>query len=254
MGSNRKKYDLIFSLGAACSCAQTLISANLRQFSSPFDWLFGSDFVSRCKILTSDFERFLEEKDLEYSHSERSISCDAYYNRYNDLTFNHDFEAKKELKETFPQVKEKYNRRINRLLQKIQEARTILIVYIETPDIENHSTNKEILSGWRKIHQKYPDKKIDLLYLINDNKMNPKQSEKENLSENVIKIVANYKSRKPNALPHSVNNSILVRLFSRYYLNIPFSQRAKRYILTYGIRCIPLKFLRKSLRRKYHVK
>ena len=128
MSSNKKKYDLVFSLGAACSCAQTLIGANLRQFSSPFDWLFGSDFSGRCEILSSNFQRFLEEKDLTYSYSERSVSCDAYYNNYNSLTFNHDFETKKELKETYPAVKEKYDRRINRLLQKIQKANSILIV------------------------------------------------------------------------------------------------------------------------------
>lgn len=246
---NGKKYDLVFSLGAACSCASTLIKANLRQFSSPFDWLFGSDFISRCKILVSDFERFLEEKDLEYSYSERSISCDAYYNKYNKLTFNHDFEAKKELKETYPSVKEKYDRRINRLLQTIQKAKSVLIVYIETPDAKIHSSDDEILSGMQQIHRKYPNKKIDLLYLINDASLAPKQLKKENLSEHIIKIVSNYKDQSASAVSYAVDHFFLLNLLSDYSVKIPF----KKVLLTYGIRCIPFKFLRKKLRKKYHV-
>ena len=41
----KKYYDLAFSLGEACSCADTLVRAGLRKFSCPFDWLFGTDFL-----------------------------------------------------------------------------------------------------------------------------------------------------------------------------------------------------------------
>ena len=120
-------------------------------------------------------------------------------------------------------------------------------------DSENHSTNEEILSGWKQIHQKYPDKKIDLLYFINDNQMSPKQFTKQNLSENVIKITANYKSQEPNNVPYAVDKKFLVNLFSEYDLNIPYAQKIKAKFLKYGINCIPFKSLKKKLRKKYHV-
>lgn len=252
-----KQYDLVFSLGAACSCASTLIGANLRQFSSPFDWLWGSDFLGRVKILTSNFEHFLVKEDLiawHYNNGDSKNLCDVYKNEYTGLVLNHDFPADVPLEKSYPDVLEKYNRRIKRLLQKIQQAKSVLIVYIETPDAKVHSTDGEIRLGWQQIHQKYPDKKIDLLYLINDNKMYPKHVIKQNLSENIIKVVANYKSQKTDALSYAVDSTFLVALLSEYHLNIPFAQKLKIMFLKYIIRCIPFKFLRKKLRKKYHVK
>ena len=57
----KKKYDLIFSMGAACSCSSALRSAELQVASYPFDWLFGSDFCNRANIVVNDFERFLDK-------------------------------------------------------------------------------------------------------------------------------------------------------------------------------------------------
>ena len=54
-----KKYDLIFSIGEACSCTSALRLAKLQFKSYPLDWLFGSDFIGRCKILASQFEHFI---------------------------------------------------------------------------------------------------------------------------------------------------------------------------------------------------
>lgn len=39
-----KKYDLIFSVGEARSCAEVLRESRLRFYSYPFDWLYGSTF------------------------------------------------------------------------------------------------------------------------------------------------------------------------------------------------------------------
>lgn len=255
--SQNVMYDLVFSLGAACSCAQTLVGANLRQFSAPFDWLWGGDFLDRVRIFTSDFDRFIRKEDLikcHYNNGDQNNLCDVYKNEYTGLVLNHDFQAGIPLEESYPAVKEKYDRRINRLLQTIQKAKSVLIVYIETPDAKIHSSDDEILSGMQQIHRKYPDKKIDLLYLKNDSGMRPKQFTKESLSENIVKIVANYKSQKTDALSYAVDASFLIHLLSGYHLNIPFSELVKRRVLAFLIRCIPFKFLRKKLRKKYHVK
>lgn len=252
----KQKYDLVFSLGEACSCAQTLINTDLRQFSGPFDWLFGSDFVGRCKILASNFDRFIEKGDLEdtgKTNLDTHNLCEIYYNKYNDIAFNHDFLKSLSFDDVYTQVKEKYDRRINRLLAQIESASKILIVYIETPNTEKHTSDKDIIAGLDIIHQKYPNKQVDLLYFKSDSQMQLNQFKKEALSENITKITSNYKSQKPNAMPYDVNLRFLARLLSEYRLNLPFIKRFKKVSLRCVINCIPIKSIRKNLRRKHHV-
>ena len=247
------KYDLVFSLGEACSCTQALRSSNLQYASYPLDWLFGSDFNGRMDILVSDFNKFIEQSDLQYSYSERSISCDAYLNNKNQITFNHDFPAGVPLEESYPMVAEKYQRRINRLLDNIKNADSVLIVYIETPNNENHTSDKDIICGWEKIKEKYSNKKIDLLYFMNDTTLPPKSVKKENITPNITKITANYKNQAPNVVPYAVDNDVLKRVLKQYSLKTSLGFKIKQITKKILIKLIPIKSIRKNLRKKYHV-
>lgn len=251
--SGRKEYDFIFSIGEDCSCTQALRSSNLQYASYPLDWLFGSDFNGRIDILVSNFNKFIEFSDLQLSYSERSISCDAYYNNSNKITFNHDFPTGIPLEESYPEVFEKYQRRINRLLTNIQNADSILVVYIETPNNENHTSDKDILYGYKKIQQKYPNKKIDLLYIMNDMALSPKDIKQENISPNITKVITNYKNKSPEALPYVVDNFVLKDILKEYKLKIPLKQRVQKRIKKLLIELIPIKSIRKKLRKRYHV-
>lgn len=86
-----KVYDLIFSIGEACSCTQILRQVELQDFSYPLDWLFGASFTDRIKIVASKFENFFNKDDLIYAYTEEAVPFDAYKNTLNDMTFNHDF-------------------------------------------------------------------------------------------------------------------------------------------------------------------
>ena len=253
MRGNKEKYDLIFSLGAACSCTQALRSSNLQYASYPLDWLFGSDFNGRIDIIASNFYEFIEQQDLTYSYSERSMSCDAYYNNKNQITFNHDFPKGIPLEESYPMVAEKYQRRINRLLDNIKNATSVLIVYIETPNNENHTSDKNIICGWEKFKEKYLNKKIDLLYFINDTTLPPKSVKRENITQNVTKVIANYKDQSPNAVPYAVDNNVLKSVLKQYSLKTPLGFKIKRITKKFLIKLIPYKPLRRKLRGKYHV-
>lgn len=59
-----KAYDFVFSLGAACSCSQSLRLANLQFASFPCDWLWGRSPVVRAKALTGGFDALLDESRL----------------------------------------------------------------------------------------------------------------------------------------------------------------------------------------------
>lgn len=245
----KQKYDLVFSLGEACSCTSALRGSGLQFKSYPLDWLFGSDFIGRCKIVASCFKRFLEYSDLEYTYSERSISCDAYHNKYNDLTFNHDFSAGLDLKQTYPTVKDKYDRRISRLLDSINDSNSVLVVYIETP-VTNHPVvdDNTLIRGCKILADAFPNTKIDLLYFsYSDTK---KQT--LTITDNITRIYDDYKD-KNSSLDYTVIEKKLVRHLRNIKLNIPLSIRIKRKIRHTLFNLIPLKKIRQNLKRKYHV-
>ena len=191
---NKKSYDLIFSIGEACSCTQSLRDSKLQVFSYPLDWLFGSNFEGRMSILLNDFERFIDKDDLKYSFYTPSIKCDAYENTFNGIVFNHDFLKRVEFNEMYKQVKAKYDRRIARLLSQIRRAKSILIVYLETPNCVNKLTDDDIITEQlHKIKEKYPNKIINILYFTNDKDMNSMEYKEKFIADDIVKVVANYK-------------------------------------------------------------
>ncbi len=246
----KQKYDLIFSVGEACSCTSALRGADLQLKSYPLDWLFGSDFIGRCKIVASRFNRFIEKNDLEYTYSERSISCDAYHNKYNDLTFNHDFATGRPLDETYPAVSEKYARRISRLLESIDKSQRVLVVYIETP-VKDHDIvdNKDLIRGHQIIADAFPDTVVDLLYFSNSNS----KKQTEQVSDHIIRIYDDYKD-KTSELDYVVIGDILIKHLQNFKLNIAFGKKIKREFTRILINMIPIGKIKHNLRRKYHVK
>lgn len=252
MQKMKKKYDLIFSMGAACSCSSALRSAELQVASYPFDWLFGSDFCGRADIVVKDFKRFIDKEDLEFAFSERSIKCDAYHNKYNDLTFNHDFEKGKNLAETYQAVHEKYERRINRLLTNIAKANSVLIVYIETPDSVKSLSDNKIKAAFEKVQRHFNDKHIDLIYLSPDNTLANMHEYK--ISENIIRLIGNYKSKSVNDVSYAVDARLLKNLLqTRYALRQPLIVTIKKKLLRMFIQFIPSHNKRQILRKKYHL-
>lgn len=244
-----KKYNLIFSIGEACSCTQALRQNKLQVYSFPFDWLFGSNYIDRCKILASNFERFIDKSDLEFSHEERSIKCNAYHNSYNDLTFNHDFDKNVEFDEMYETVKNKYNRRISRLLKLIDKSRRILVVYIEVPS-SNHIqvSNEEILNGYKIIKNSFPLPEIDLLYIKNSNS----ETLVERLTNNATLICCDYKD-KASEINYSVDFSKLSSTLSSYKLKVPLLYSLRVIFLRFFIALILNKKKRHELRKKLHV-
>lgn len=249
--NSRKPYDLIFSLGEACLCTQALRSRGLQLSSYPLDWLFGSDYMGRCRIIASRFDRFLEKADLAYSYSERSIVCDAYHNAYNDLTFNHDFASGKELSMTYPEVRQKYDRRIARLLAHIEKARRVLLVYIETPVSDHVQVNHEdIQAGYDLIARSFPGKQMDMLYLAHSAAC----TQTERLGEHVTKITGDYKSKDPEHQDYVADITALAQLLPcEIRLHKSVGYRLRKALIKMCISLIPSKSARNRLKKKCHV-
>ena len=247
-------YDLIFSLGEACSCSQSLRDSKLQVYSYPFDWLYGSNFETRMGILSSRFLHFIDKGDLEYFYSERSIKCTAYKNNQNGLVFNHDFLENIDFDKMYAEVKTKYDRRTSRLLENIEKANSVLIVYIEIPNNTNPLTDNTVLiDTLAKVKSAFNSKDIKLLYFTNSFDFNSFDYKEEQITESIIKVTGNYKSTLENAPDYLVDFDFFKDYLKKYRLNLPFIYKFKRIMLKTIINLIPIKSKRKRLREEYHV-
>lgn len=253
MSGNKREYDLIFGIGEACSCTQSLRKYNLQIRSFPFDWLYGADFLRRCQILAQRFNRFINRNDLKDTgkiNHDKDNPCKVYYNVYNDITFNHDFFITEEFNSIYPIVKEKYNRRINRLLKNIESSKSILIVYMETPTTNHFQIeNNTIIEGYNIIQKAFLNADIDLIYIKNS-KSSQKQ---EMLNNHVCKFTLPYKYTQNDAVDYAVDLLKLEDIFTKYKLNLPYSFYFIKTIQKFLINLIPFKCKRVKLKKKYHI-
>lgn len=214
-----KIYDLIISIGEACSCTQCLRLLKLQNFSYPFDWLCGSSFQKRIDIITSDFKDFINKEDLVFSHSEEAISRNAYKNTSNGLVFNHDFLNTIPFDEAYEEVREKYDRRSSRLLDKIRTSSKVLFIYMSLPNSPTPLDINEILvNAQGRLAKAFPTTKCDILYISHAPELPLKQYNYENISERILKVSLFNKSLKPDDGEHVVNIENVIQVFSKYFL------------------------------------
>ena len=217
-----KKFDLIFSLGEACSCSQILRKCRLQFYSYPFDWLFGSDILTRAKILADDYKGFIDFEDLEdFGQTNKAPAnlCEIYYNKKNNIHFNHDFAYGKTLQETYPKVREKYDRRAERQLKQIEQSNKILFVYVQIPP-NREEVSDETLAEVRNVLQKrFPKQEITLLYLYCN--YDNKNFELKEVSDEIVKAEYDYDGYIKE-LPYEVNRKALLKLFCKIKISTKF--------------------------------
>lgn len=250
-----KTYDFIFSLGAACSCTQALRQADFQHASYPFDWLFGAQLPTRIDLMIHNFEHFIDLPSLSYVGQTVSIKCDTYYNKDNDITFNHDFLTSVPLAQSYPEVMKKYQRRINRLFTKIAQSSRVLAVYTELPSSSRQVADPVLIKSLEKLQQKYPAQQIDLCYIAADTHLPRQTFHSQQLTPHILKITANYTSGIPNQPAHVADIFFLSQLLRRFYkLNLPFLFRFKRFCTKCAIQWFVFNSdTRKKLRKRYHI-
>lgn len=126
----KPKFENVVSLGYFCSVALENQRMGLRNISLPFDWLITSNFVRVLELIQTRFCHFLKEEDF---WQEGKVNPKFYYDAYNDIRFYHDFTATEELSQQITQVREKYQRRIQRLYH-VMSSPTLFVRYCK--DIE----------------------------------------------------------------------------------------------------------------------
>ncbi|MDD3436743.1 MAG: DUF1796 family putative cysteine peptidase [Candidatus Gastranaerophilales bacterium] len=213
-----KTYDLIFSIGQACSCTENLRLYKLQNFSYPFDWLYGSNFNGRIEIVKSKFKDFINKEDLTYRHPVKSIFCDAYENKSNGLVFNHDFPAGVELDKSYDEIKAKYDRRIARLLKQIEESQKVLLVYISLPSQKDLPSKYDLIKAQEDVQNTFPNTQCDILYVEHNEKLPLNKFKYEQVSPNVLKISLFNRSLEEGANNYDVHMANLIKVFMNYHL------------------------------------
>lgn len=250
----KKYYDLIFGLGAVCSCTQGLRTSRLQLFSYPYDWLYGASIKQRAEIFSHHFDNWLKIDDLEYIGERlKPEPCDIYRNKRTEIVYNHDFPLHTPLSQSFSQVLEKYNRRIGRLFKQINCADKVLAVYMEPPEKnQDFLSNQELIEAHNLLVCTEFRDKIDLIYLTCSNNSGIVE---ETINSHITRYSFNYSQPQGNG----VNRKALKLFYKRFSLKINTVQKLfllRNRVLTFitYLTClfIPISSIRKSFRKNIY--
>lgn len=126
-------YDAVFSLGNLCLGAMQLEKNKLRPYSGVLDWMSSPHLPDVSRLLRYRFTGFMDLDNLRIagmsSPSMLLVMEEAY-----GIMSNHDFAADKNTLSDltdYPTVKAKFDRRIQRFLDKAASAKKILYIRTE---------------------------------------------------------------------------------------------------------------------------
>lgn len=107
-------YDYVISLGDSCEVAEQLKRLELRTASYPFDWLFTHNIDKLIEALETNFSEWLLEENLieEPSITKHRKLIDTKY----QIEHQHLFPREKSVADSYTEVMQTVNRRIQRLL------------------------------------------------------------------------------------------------------------------------------------------
>lgn len=168
--------------------ANALEAAGLRRFSGPFDWMSGADFIQRFDLFLNRFRHYFDKSDLRFIGMDPGNGRAVYMNDRTGLSYNHDFTNPDLFDAEYPAVAEKYARRINRVLEKMNGGGRTLICYAEfRTKAERQGESLEELIAKANAEYGAP---IDLFYARHNPKMRPGEIELRRVNENLF--VAEY--------------------------------------------------------------
>ena len=164
-----KRFDFVFSIGEDCGCAMNLRRFGLRIMSSPFDWVNSASFGTRIDLLCKAFDGFCDRESLVFEPQNPNVTPfvahhDTYFDKRFGFRFIHDFDKDVPLDESYPRVREKYDRRIARTLGKIRQSRHVLAVWWSRDKIV---PTEEIAEAVDRLRKTFPNSDMNLMVCQN---------------------------------------------------------------------------------------
>ena len=188
--TKRKRYDLAFSLGAACACSLVLRRARLQFASFPLDWSARGTPVFRAGFVASRFEGWLDKDDFEYKGTNSINGLGMFYNRRTGLEHLHDF-IDGPIEASYDAVREKYRRREERLFAIAGGSRRILCVYISRPSMTPVGLD-DLKEVRRILSAAFPRAAVDILHLAHDPGRSPEERLSREIADGVFQIEFDY--------------------------------------------------------------
>lgn len=126
----RQSYDAIISLGSNCQPAYQLERMQLRNSSGPLDWMISHSLPQVSLLIRKNFSDFMDFDNLTLEGIEPGSPHYTVRDTVNNCISLHDFPIEKNLKDSFPEIKFKLDRRINRILEKFNNCKSILFIRV----------------------------------------------------------------------------------------------------------------------------
>ena len=201
----KRKYDLIFGLGPACSCTQTIRRAGLQLLSFPFDWIgpktdtpeYDSDVRRRVDFICAGFAGWFKSGDFECLGDISSTGKACCFNRDLKLLFIHDFPIGRPIEESFDGILGKYRRRIARFQELLASARHVLVVRIDRPDLPARTPLDDCRYARQELAKHFPNAAFDMLLLQPDSGIPFERLKFETLEPGLMRMSFDYADRTP---------------------------------------------------------
>lgn len=169
-------YDLIFGMGQACGCSQTIRRAQLQFLSFPGDWTgpvysdpehpaFEHDFRNRCETLIAPPADFFKPEDFKKQVAVSNTGKQVYINPKTRYVFNHDFTIGNDFAEELPKVVSRYRKRRDRLFEAIKSSKRVLVVRIDIPEGEYPASLDDCRYVRGRLTETFPGVKFDIALL-----------------------------------------------------------------------------------------
>lgn len=219
-----KTYDFIFGLGRACACTQTLRKAGLQHLSFPWDWIavhFDSatapDLLDRVDIICNDFNDWFNIEDFEYRGPTAGPGKDHYHNIRSGVIFLHDFPKGVPLDESFPSIKEKYERRVSRFLQLIRAAQgPILVVCMDSP-MASPTPLDDCRKARERLSAHFPGAKFEFQKITLEPGRKVSDRIDETVEDGLYHIAFDYKDYRPGRKEYDVDQETVAALLKERF-------------------------------------
>lgn len=249
MSKGKKKYDLIFSFGNTCACSVLLRRNKLQYASYPFDWIGLNPFSGKIQWLLTHCEHFLNKESLiitdRPTDEETDMTCEYCKDTQTGCYFVHDFPIGVPLEQSFDRIYQKYQRRIDRLYQRLGKSKKTLIIWYS---LIWRLDENELKESRKKLNEYFYPTQVDLLVI--ENNKDVKGIQEENIAEGVTRITYDMFNPEPKSTMSSIIGNVVLAdsIFRRYELQTPWWFKPALKL----IRCIPNKKLKKQLKRKIY--
>ncbi len=212
----RKKYDLAFGMGMACSCSESLRRAGLQYLSFPGDWtgpVWGNadnppiedDIAYRAKMLLSPSSDFFAADALNTTKTISNTGKQVYFNFKTRYVFNHDFPVGGDFAKELPKVVEKYRRRRERLFALIRESKRVLILRVDRPNAQGPTPFESAREALELLNSNFAPTRFEMLILSYEKGRAVEDLKEESFGENITRWTFDYKNPKSDALPHEIH-------------------------------------------------